>query len=86
MTATPDPKGGTRGRQMNRRWLLWCAILGSLGLIALGGAGFGVWLLAVLDGATVVEALLTAMAGFGLWALLVTWFGLAVWRAWHQRS
>ncbi len=71
---------------MNRRWLFLSAILASLGLIALGGAGFGAWLLAVLDGATVVEALLTAMAGFGLWSLLATWFGLAVWRAWHQRS
>ena len=86
MTATPDPLVGRKGKHMNRRWVLLCAILARLGLIALGGAGFGVWLLAVLDGATVVEALLTAMAGFGLWSLLVTWFGLAVWRAWHQPS
>ena len=71
---------------MNRRWLLWCAILASLGLIALGGAGFGVWLLAVLDGASVVEALLTAMTGFGLWSLLATWFGFTFWKTWHQRS
>ena len=61
---------GMLTRETTSRWLLWCAILASLGLIALGGAGFGIWLLAVLDGATVVEALLTAMAGFGLWSLL----------------
>ncbi|MCY4617729.1 MAG: hypothetical protein OXD50_04125 [Chloroflexi bacterium] len=71
---------------MKRRLLFSCAILAGLGLIALGGAGFGAWLLAVLDGATVVAALLTAMAGFGFWSLVAAWFGLAVWRAWHQRS
>ena len=71
---------------MSRRWLWLCAVVAALGLTSLGGAGFGVWLLIVLDGASVVEALLTAMAGFGVWSLLAAGFGLSLWRACHQSN
>lgn len=62
-------------------WQRAIALMTALGLLALGGAGFGVWLLLVLDGASVVGALLSALAGFGVWTLIATGFVLALIRA-----
>lgn len=68
----------------SRKALIVLVIAAALGLTSFGGAGFGVWLILVLDGASAVSALLTAMAGFGLWSLLASGFGIAVYRAWHR--
>lgn len=67
----------------SRKALIVLVIAAALGLISFGGASFGVWLILVLDGASAVDALLTAMAGFGLWSLLATGFGIAIYRAWQ---
>ena len=60
------------------RWWRAVGAMAALGLLALGGAGFGVWLLVVLAGASAVEALLSALAGFGIWTLLASAFVLAL--------
>ena len=66
------------------RWLMTCSAVATLGLIALGGAGFGVWLIGVLDGASAIDALLVALFGFGLWSLIAAGFGLAILRLWRR--
>ena len=55
-------------------WLRLSALLAAIGLVALGAAGFGCWLLLVLADPAPVPALLTALAGGGLWTLLASLF------------
>ena len=71
---------------MIRRLLTVLTVGAVLGLLSLGGAGFGLWLVILIEDASAIGLLLTAMAGFGVWSLLAAGFGLAFWRAWHQRT